>query len=68
MDVKGCIWAQEHLYILPFLIKPAFGVTLLRASRNSTNRSLVGREQDGQCTYNLTLRRVNVTIVTVEKQ
>ena len=43
-------------------------MALLHASRNSTNRSLVGREQDGKCTYNLTLRRVRVTIVAVEKQ
>jgi len=51
-----------------FLTKPAFCVALLHASHNSTNRSLVGREQDGHYTYKLTLKRVRVTIVTVEKQ
>jgi len=26
------------------------------------------KKQDGQCTYNVTLRRVRITTVTVEKQ
>jgi hypothetical protein len=49
---------------------------MIRASFTKTSevRTFFGRtdgshiQQDGQCTYNLTLRRVRVTIFAVEKQ
>jgi hypothetical protein len=48
--------------------KTAYSVIPLRVSHNSTHRSLVDREQDRQCTYNVILRRVRLTIAAVENQ